>query len=105
MARSRRLSALVVDDSAFMRTALAPMISPESRFEVVATAGSGSDALEKTVSLDPDVVTFDVEMPEFDGLGTPRCIMSRFPRPAIVVSASTEKDAEITFNALGARRA
>jgi two-component system chemotaxis response regulator CheB len=93
---------LVVDDSAFMRTALSRMISSESGLEVAATASSGSEALDKIASLDPDVVTLDVEMPGLDGLQTLRYIMMQFPRPVIMVSAVTEKDADNTFNALAA---
>lgn len=102
MINNRTIRVLVVDDSAFMRTALSRMISSEAGFEVVATASSGIDALEKIPSLDPDVVTLDVEMPGLDGLATLRRIMHQFPRPVIMVSAVTEKDAEITFNALSA---
>jgi two-component system, chemotaxis family, protein-glutamate methylesterase/glutaminase len=93
---------LVVDDSAFMRTALSRMISSEAGFEVVAIAGSGSEALEKIAALDPDVVTLDVEMPGLDGVQTLRLIMKQFPRPVIMVSAVTEHDADNTFNALAA---
>lgn len=93
---------LVVDDSAFMRTALSRMIASESGLEVAATACSGSDALAKIASLDPDVVTLDVEMPGLDGLQTLRCIMHQFPRPVIMVSATTEKGADQTFDALAA---
>jgi len=93
---------LIVDDSAFMRTALSRMIASEADFEVVGTATSGEDALQKIPSLAPDVVTLDVEMPGLDGLQTLRHIMREFPRPVLMVSAVTEKDAEITFNALSA---
>lgn len=93
---------LVVDDSAFMRTTLSRMIACEGGLEVIGTAGSGSDALEKIPVLDPDVVTLDVSMPGLDGLETLRRIMQRFPRPVIMVSSVTEKDAETTFTALGA---
>jgi two-component system chemotaxis response regulator CheB len=78
------------------------MIASEAGLEVVAIASSGSEALEKIASHDPDVVTLDVQMPGLDGLGTLRCIMQRFPRPVIMVSAGAEKDAEITFGALSA---
>ena len=91
---------LVVDDSAFMRTALSRMISSEAGFEVVATACSGSEGLEKIASFDPDVVTLDDEMPGLSGLETLRCIMNRFPRPVIMVSAETGEGAEQTLNAL-----
>src|SRR3954462_9048898 len=93
---------LIVDDSAFMRTALARMISCEPDMEVAATACCASSAFEKIVTLDPDVVTPDVEMRGMDGLSTLRCIMAQFPRPVIMVSAATEKDAETTFAALSA---
>ena len=93
---------LIVDDSAFMRAALTRMIKSEAGFEVVGTASSGKDALEKIPALDPDVITLDVQMPGIDGLETLRQIMTHFPRPVIMVSASTGRDAEITFNALSA---
>ncbi len=93
---------LVVDDSAFMRQAISRMIAAEPAFEVVGTAVNGSEALEKIAALDPDVVTLDVDMPRLDGLATLRCIMSRFPRPVIMVSATTEKGAQTTFSALSA---
>ena len=93
---------LVVDDSAFMRTALSRMICSEAGFEVVGTASSGSEALDKISALDPDVVTLDVEMPGLDGVQTLRLIMKQFPRPVIMVSSVTERDADNTFNALAA---
>lgn len=93
---------LVVDDSAFMRTALSRMIASEADLEIVGTATNGADALQKIPSLAPDVITLDVEMPGLDGLQTLRHIMQRFPRPVIMVSAATEKGAEVTFNALSA---
>src|SRR5579864_1406187 len=97
-----RVRVLVVDDSAFMRTALSRMIASESDLEVIATSCCGSDALEKIACLDPDVVTLDIEMPGLDGLQTLRYIMNQFPRPVIMVSALTEEGAEQTFDALAA---
>jgi two-component system chemotaxis response regulator CheB len=97
-----QIKVLVVDDSAFMRTAIARMITSDSGLLVAGTACNGSEALEKIPILDPDVITLDVEMPGLGGLESLRRIMSRFPRPVIMVSSVTVKDAEITFNALGA---
>src|SRR2546422_236429 len=99
---TRKISVLVVDDSAFMRTALCRMVSSDPDLRAAGTACDGSEALEKIVSLDPDVVTLDVEMPRLDGLQTLRHIMNRFPRPVIMVSSATEHYAEITLNALSA---
>jgi two-component system chemotaxis response regulator CheB len=93
---------LVVDDSAFMRTTLSRMIASESDFEIVGTACNGTEALAKIATLNPDVVTLDVEMPGMNGIETLRSIMSQFPRPVIMVSAITESGADATFTALGA---
>ena len=102
LASPPRVRVLVVDDSAFMRAALSRMIASESDLEVIATSCCGSDALEKVASLDPDVVTLDIEMPGLDGLQTLRHIMNQSPRPVIMVSALTENGAEQTFDALAA---
>ena len=93
---------LVVDDSAFMRAALSRMIASEAGFEVVGTASSGAEGLEKVGSLNPDIVTLDIEMPGLNGLQTLRYIMNRCPRPVIMVSSVTEAGTEQTFDALAA---
>lgn len=95
-----RIRVLVVDDSAFMRTALSRMITCEPDMEVVATACCASVAFEKISELNPDVITLDVHMPGLDGLGALRRIMTESPRPVIMVSAATEKDTETTLQAL-----
>ena len=91
-----------MDDSAFMRTALSRMIAADPDLRVVGTAANGTEALQKIVTLNPDVITLDVQMPGLDGLETLRGIMAQFPRPVIMVSSVTVKDAETTFSALEA---
>jgi two-component system, chemotaxis family, protein-glutamate methylesterase/glutaminase len=97
-----QIGVLIVDDSAFMRTALSRMIGSDPGLCVLGTAHSGDEALERIGPLNPDVVTLDVEMPGLGGLETLRCIMTQFPRPVIMVSSVTVKDAEATFHALSA---
>ena len=97
-----KIKVLIVDDSAFMRTALSRMVANDPDLLVVGSAASGNEALERIEPLDPDVITLDVEMPGLNGLETLRCIMARFPRPVIMVSSVTVKDADTTFSALEA---
>lgn len=97
-----QIGVLVVDDSAFMRTALTRIIDSESNLRVLGTASSGDEALEKIPDLRPDVITLDVLMPGLDGLQTLRSIMARHPRPVVMVSCGTTAEAEITFRALAA---
>ncbi|MFZ0286626.1 MAG: chemotaxis response regulator protein-glutamate methylesterase [Terriglobales bacterium] len=97
---ARRVSVLVVDDSAFMRTALTRMIESDPALRIAGTAQNGMQALERIVDLQPDVVTLDVEMPGLNGLETLKRIMQEFPRPVIMVSSLTKDGAESTLEAL-----
>jgi len=91
---------LIVDDSAFMRNAIKNMISDDPEIEVVGMAGDGLEAIEKVMSLEPDVVTLDVEMPRMDGIEALRAIMREHPLPVIMVSALTTEGAKVTLEAL-----
>jgi two-component system, chemotaxis family, protein-glutamate methylesterase/glutaminase len=102
VAENSRTRVLIVDDSAFMRTALASMVDSDPELHVVATAADGNDALKKVPAFDPDVVMLDMQMPGMDGLQTLREIMKRFPRPVIMVSSVTSRGADATLNALEA---
>ena len=97
---ARPVSVLVVDDSAFMRTALTRMIDSDPGLRVCGTAQNGLQALERIVELQPDVVTLDVEMPGLNGLEILKRIMRDFPRPVIMVSSLTKAGAESTLEAL-----
>ena len=95
-----KVRVLVADDSAFMRTALTRMIESDPSLRVVGTAQTGLEALEEIKTLQPDVVTLDIEMPGLDGLETLKRIMQECPRPVIMVSSLTQEGAETTFEAL-----
>jgi two-component system chemotaxis response regulator CheB len=77
-----QISVLVVDDSAFMRRAIATMIEKEPDMMVTATARSGEEAITKALQLNPDVITMDVEMPGMGGLEAVRQIVADHRIPA-----------------------
>ena len=85
------IKVLIVDDSAFMRNALATMLSSDPEIKVIGTARDGVEAVEKTALLKPDIVTMDVEMPHIDGLEALRLIMDKTPVPVVMVSRSQLK--------------
>ncbi len=91
---------LVVDDSAFMRGALARSIESDPRFKVIDTASDGKMGVEKALRLKPDVVTLDVEMPVMNGIEALKAIVSRSTIPVVMVSAVTDTGAKITMDAL-----
>ena len=90
---------LVVDDSALMRKCLRDMFEGTGTFEVM-TARNGRDALMQVEQSQPDVVTLDVNMPEMDGLTCLSEIMTKWPRPVVMVSSITSKGAQATLEAL-----
>ncbi len=95
-----QISVLVVDDSAFMRRAIATMIEQEPDLRVVATARSGEEAIGKALQMNPDVITMDVEMPGMGGLEAVRQIVADHRIPIIMCSSLTREGAETTFRAL-----
>ena len=101
MSSSRIPTVLGVDDSAFMRKLVSEMVDGSGEFRVIGTARNGLEALKKIHSLDPDLVTLDIEMPELDGIGVLGYIMSETPRPVVMLSgAASGPGRDLTIRAL-----
>ncbi len=96
----KKIKVLVVDDSAFMRKTITGILSIDPEIEVIGAAPDGNFALKFIEGTKPDVITMDVEMSGMDGITTLKHVMERFPTPVIMLSALTEKGAEVTLNAL-----
>src|SRR5207302_2030740 len=91
----------VVDDSSFVRRALARVLAQTPDVELAGDAASGAEALQRIAGARPDVVTLDVDMPGMDGLATLRELLRRHPRlPVIMLSALTHKGVDTTLDAL-----
>ena len=94
------IKVLVVDNSRVMTKIISKILEKDPLIEVIGTAGSGFEAIEKIQKLKPEVVTLDVEMPGMNGIETLRHIMSANPLPVIMLSALTRDHADITMEAL-----
>jgi two-component system chemotaxis response regulator CheB len=95
-----RVSVLVVDDSATMRSLIAATLRRDTDIEVVGFANDPLEARDAIKRLNPDVVTLDVEMPNMDGLTFLEKIMRLRPTPVVMVSTLTQAGAEVTLAAL-----
>lgn len=96
----KRLTVLVVDDSAFARSMISKRLSGDPDFARVETARDGQEALEKLESVAPDVITMDVQMPKLDGLGALKQVMAKCPTPVVMLSSLTGDDTDTTLTAL-----
>ena len=95
-----KIRVLIVDDSALVRQVLTEILNSDPRIEVVGSASDPYAAREKIKSLNPDVLTLDVEMPRMDGLTFLSNLMRLRPMPVVMVSSLTDKGADITLRAL-----
>jgi len=93
---------LVVDDSSFFQKRIAEILKSEPNIEIIGFASNGREAIEKTQSLNPDVITMDYEMPVMDGLTALRNIMNLKPTPVLMFSSLTYDGARVTLDALDA---
>jgi two-component system chemotaxis response regulator CheB len=87
MTEPRKIKVLIVDDSAIVRKVLTDALSGETDIEVIGTAPDPFVARDKILSLEPDVLTLDIEMPRMDGVTFLRKLMHFHPMPVIVISS------------------
>ena len=93
---------LVVDDSMFMRGAIAKTLTATGAFQVVGQAKDGHEALQRVLELRPDVISMDFNMPGWTGADAVAAIMAKRPTPIVMFSAHTTKGAKETLDALAA---
>lgn len=96
-----RIRVLIVDDSAFARKVVREMLETSPLVEVVGAARDGEEALERTATLNPDIVICDLHMPKLDGVEFVRRQMRNRPLPIMILSAASQ-DAEEVVEALNA---
>ena len=80
-------TALVCDDSVFMRTMVSDILR-SAGFEIVGEAETGSEAVEKYRQLKPDLVTMDIVMPEMSGIDAVRAITKEDKHAKIVMCSA-----------------
>ncbi|MFC1592421.1 chemotaxis response regulator protein-glutamate methylesterase [Candidatus Omnitrophota bacterium] len=97
---ANKIRVLIVDDSFLMRKIISDIVSSDANFEVVGKAKDGKDALDKVFTLNPDVVTLDINLPVIDGLEVLKEVIQKQPTRVIMISAHTQKGASATMLAL-----
>ena len=96
----KKITVIVVDDSALIRRLLTEIINSEPDMQVLGAAPDPLVAREMIRSLNPQVITLDVEMPKMDGLEFLERLMRLRPMPVVMVSSLTEKGSDATLRAL-----
>jgi DNA-binding NarL/FixJ family response regulator len=88
------LKVLVVDDHALVRRGLISLLIAND-IEVVGEACNGLEAVEKAISLKPDIVLMDIKMPNCNGLQATRLIKESMPEVKIVIVTAFDEDEDL----------
>ena len=98
--QGKKIKVLIIDDSALIRSILKEIINSFPDLEAVGAASNPLQARELIRTLNPDVLTLDVEMPEMDGLTFLEKLMRLRPIPVLMISSLTEKGSDAALRAL-----
>lgn len=92
---------LIADDHEPFRAGLRTLLRATSDAEAIGEAATGQEAVSVAISLQPDVVLMDLQMPGINGIAATRQILHTSPHIAILVLTMFEGD-ESVFAALKA---
>jgi len=90
-----KIRLLIVDDHPVVRDGLHGMLDGQPDFEVVGEAGDGSEAVNLTETLKPDIVLMDLRMPVMDGVAALGEIKAHSPQVQVLVLTTYDSDADI----------
>ncbi len=83
---------LVTDDAMIIREMIKDA-AVDNGWEIAGEAANGQEAIDKFSELQPDAMTLDLVMPDYDGLHALRGIIGEFPdAKVLVVSAIDQTD-------------
>jgi two-component system chemotaxis response regulator CheB len=86
------IKVLLVEDSPVAVEILQRILKSSPEIIVVGTARNGQEALDLIPKLEPQVICTDFHMAKMDGLELTRQVMTKYPRPILVISNSVQAD-------------
>lgn len=92
---------VVADDHGIVREGLGALLSARDGFELIGTAATGAEAVRAAVTLHPDVLVMDIQMPELSGIEATREITRVAPEVAVLMLTMFDDD-ESVFAAMRA---
>jgi two-component system, NarL family, response regulator LiaR len=87
-----QIRVLIADDHSLFAQALEAILGTDERFEIVALARNGEQAIELAASLHPDVVLMDIAMPVLDGFSATKQLRKAHPElPVLMLTGSNSR--------------
>lgn len=76
---------LIVDDGEEVRQVMRAVFEARTNYEICGEASNGAEAVEKALSLKPDLVLLDVAMPMLNGVEAASVLAGSMPQMPIVL--------------------
>lgn len=89
------LTVVLADDHPVVRDGLSALLGSVDGIEVVGTASNGHDAVRAAVTLRPDVLVLDVQMPGGDGVAAAAEIARAAPGVAVLMLTMFDDDGTV----------
>lgn len=87
----KKITIIITDDHTLIRQTWRLVLNADSRFEVVAEAGSGEDAVELAKQMRPDVILMDISLPGMNGIEATQLVRKSSPSTKVLgVSVYTQ---------------
>ena len=88
----RMASILIADDHPVVRRGLRSLLETGNRWQVVAEAANGREAIEAVRELHPDLAVLDMGMPQLNGLDACRFITKTLPETRVLILTPERND-------------
>jgi two-component system nitrate/nitrite response regulator NarL len=92
---SRRIRVLIADDHTLFAEALQAILATDERFEVIAQAKNGEEAVGVALAEKPDVVLMDISMPVMDGIEAAKLIRAQLPKTKVLMLTGSDSAVDI----------
>ena len=95
MSADRKIRVLIVDDNGLFRDGLVGLLARLDDIDVIGAAGSGEEAVRRTLILRPDVVVMDIAMAGMGGVEATRQILEMSPGTAVCMLTVSEQERDL----------
>lgn len=97
----KKIKIIIVDDHPILRDGLKIALSIDKRFEIVAEAVNGEEAIKFTESEKPDIVVMDIDMPIMNGIEASKRIKKNNKKVKILMLTMHDNE-NYVFDAIAA---
>lgn len=95
------ITLLVIEDQTLMRQGLRTLLDLEPGMSVIGEAADGESGLRQALTLRPDIILMDVEMPVMNGVEATTALCAAWPAARVIILTTFDRD-DYVFQAIRA---